>query len=114
MWIKKIEKSNHPFHIQPSLYNDIRKYVEQAFLYDFNLVIEDFYFYQQLTPKMQTDLIQNTKIFREFERNFVYFFEDCERGFINEFIIRMFCRIYPPGKTVISYKSNVKELYFIR
>ena len=32
MWIKKIEKSNKPFHIQPTLYNDIRKYVEQAFL----------------------------------------------------------------------------------
>ena len=28
MWIKKIEKSNKPFHIQPTLYNDIRKYVE--------------------------------------------------------------------------------------
>ena len=46
MWIKKIEKSNKPFHIQPTLYNDIRKYVEQAFLYDFNLVIEEFQFYQ--------------------------------------------------------------------
>jgi len=57
MWIKKIEKSNKPFHIQPTLYNDIRKYVEQAFLFDFNLVIEEFPFYQQITPKMQTDLI---------------------------------------------------------
>lgn len=57
MWIKKIEKSNKPFHIQPTLYNDIRKYVEQAFLFDFNLVIEEFQFYQQITPKMQTDLI---------------------------------------------------------
>lgn len=52
MWIKKIEKSNKPFHIQPTLYNDIRKYVEQAFLYDFNLVIEEFPFFQQITPKM--------------------------------------------------------------
>jgi len=26
----------------------------------------------------------------------------------------MYCRIYTPGKTVISYKSNVKEMYFIR
>ena len=57
MWIKKIEKSNKPFHIQPTLYNDIRIYVEQAFLYDFNLVIEEFPFYYQITPKMQTDLI---------------------------------------------------------
>ena len=44
-WLKKIEKSNKPFHIQPTLYNDIRKYVEQAFYFDFNLVIEEFSFY---------------------------------------------------------------------
>ena len=114
MWIKKIEKSNKPFHIQPTLYNDIRKYVEQAFLYDFNLVIEEFQFYQQITPKMQTDLIQNTRVFKEFERSFNHFFEECERGFTNELIIGMYCRIYTPGKTVISFKSNVKEMYFIR
>jgi len=46
MWIKKIEKSNKPFHIQPTLYNDIRSNVEDAFLYDFNLLIEEFSFYQ--------------------------------------------------------------------
>ena len=114
MWIKKIEKSNKPFHIQPTLYNDIRKYVEQAFLYDFNLVIEEFQFYQQITPKMQTDLIQNTRVFKEFEKSFNHFFEECERGFTNELINSMYCRIYTPGKVVISYKSNVKEMYFIR
>lgn len=26
----------------------------------------------------------------------------------------MYCRIYQPGKTVIPYKSNVKELFFIK
>ena len=63
---------------------------------------------------MQTDLIQNTRVFKEFERSFNHFFEECERGFTNELIISMYCRIYTPGKTVISYKSNVKEMYFIR
>jgi len=114
MWIKKIEKSNKPYHIQPTLYNDIRKYVEQAFQFDFNLVIEEFQFYQQITPKMQTELIQSTRTFREFEKSFNHFFEECERGFTNDLIISMLCRIYIPGKTVISYKSNVKEMYFIR
>jgi signal-transduction protein with cAMP-binding, CBS, and nucleotidyltransferase domain len=63
---------------------------------------------------MQTDLIQNTRVFKEFERSFNHFFEECERGFTNEMIINMFCRIQNPGKTVISYKSNVKEMFFIR
>ena len=26
----------------------------------------------------------------------------------------MFCRIFPPGWTVVTYRSNVKQMYFIR
>ena len=67
-----------------------------------------------MTPKMQTDLIKSTRVFREFEKSFNHFFDECERGFTNELIINMYCRLNTPGKTVISYKSNVKEMYFIR
>ena len=67
-----------------------------------------------MTPKMQTDLIKSTRVFREFEKAFNHFFDECERGFTNELIISMYCRLNTPGKTVISYKSNVKEMYFIR
>ena len=63
---------------------------------------------------MQTELIANTSQFKQFESQFEHFFGDCERGFSNEIIINMYCRIYTPGKSVISYKSNVKELYFIK
>ena len=45
VWIKKIEKSNKPMHIQPTLYNNIRSYIEQAFQHDFNIVVEEFDFY---------------------------------------------------------------------
>jgi signal-transduction protein with cAMP-binding, CBS, and nucleotidyltransferase domain len=63
---------------------------------------------------MQTELIQSTRTFKEFEKTFNHFFEECERGFTNELIINMLCRIYIPGKIVISYKSKVKEMFFIR
>lgn len=114
MWIKKIEKSNKPLHIQPTLYNDMRQYIELAFKYDFNLIIEEFSFYQQLTPNMQTQLIKNIKVFRDFENSFKHLFDECERGFTNELIIKMFCQISIPGKAVINYKSSVKEMFFIR
>ena len=67
-------------------------------MHDFNLVIEEFEFYSQITPQMQTALIKNTRVFKEFERSFNHFFEECERGFINELIISMFCRIYPQNR----------------
>ena len=63
---------------------------------------------------MQTELIQNTRVFKEFEKSFSHFFEECERGFVNEFIINMYTRIYTPGKVVAGYKSTFKEMYFIR
>ena len=63
---------------------------------------------------MQTDLIKNTKVFNDFEKCFAHFFDECERGFINEVIISMYCRLYTPNKIVISYKSSVKEMYFVR
>ena len=59
-------------------------------------------------------MIKSTRVFREFEKAFNHFFDECERGFTNELIISMYCRLNTPGKTVISYKSNVKEMYFIR
>lgn len=63
---------------------------------------------------MQTKLIKLTQTFNEFEKHFEHFFGECERGFTNELIIQMFCRLFTHGKTVISYKSTVKDLYFIR
>ena len=54
-----------------------------------------------------------TYSFRKFEKNFNHFCEECEQGFVNELIIQLYCRIQAPGKTVISYKSSVKEMYFI-
>jgi len=58
--------------------------------------------------------MQSTKTFRQFEESFKHIFDECERGFTNEFIIRMFCQIFIPGKTVINYKVNVKEIYLTK
>lgn len=42
---------------------------------------------------MQTELILSTYQFKKFEKNFNHFFEECEQGFVNELIIRLYCRI---------------------
>ena len=46
MWVRKIEniEASGKF-IQPRLYADIKTYVEQALLYDFNMLIEEFKFF---------------------------------------------------------------------
>ena len=63
MWIKKIEKSNHPFFIQPYLYHEIKMFIDMAYRFDYNLVVEEYPFFYQLTPKLQSELISQTDAF---------------------------------------------------
>lgn len=44
-WLSQLEKSNNSYSIQPDLLLKIRKNLEDAFLYDFNLIIEEFAIY---------------------------------------------------------------------
>lgn len=77
--------------MNPLLYYQISSQIEDAFMNDFNLIIEEGPFFEMLTPRMQSDLV-NT-LFEDFEKDFSHFFDSCEQGFINEFIINMFARI---------------------
>lgn len=52
VWVNKIEKSKKDNFINRKLYLEMIRYVEDAFLYDFNMIVEDFNFYQQLTPSL--------------------------------------------------------------
>ena len=125
IWVKKIEKSNKPYYIPPDLLSIIRKYVQEAYIYDFDLIVslnisliaflqnkDEFPFFQQISPKMQTELI-NT-IFKDFQRQFKHFFDYCERGFINQLVVNLHQKIVPPEKVIISYGQKVNEIYFIR
>lgn len=78
------------------------------------MIIEDFDFFYQFPFSIQTDIIQNVRTFQEFERSFAHFFEECERGFINEVIVGLYTKIRPPGSVMIQSQSIVKELFFIR
>jgi hypothetical protein len=76
------------------------RFVEEAFMYDFNMLVEDkFFFYYNLTPTMQTKLID--MLFGDFKRNFKHVFDPCERGFVNELIINMFSKIIPDKESII-------------
>ena len=85
IWVKHIEQSYKPHFLPPKLYKRIHTTVRDAFHFDFNLIVEEFQLYQQLTPKMQTELIQ--LLFKDFIGRFKYFFNSCEVGFRNEFVI---------------------------
>ena len=66
-----------PNYIDPNLYFKIVRNMEESFLYDFNMIIDEYSFYQRLTPKMQNELIK--AIFPAFLKQFnKSLFNSCE------------------------------------
>lgn len=79
IWMRKLEVANNKVHLPNVLYRDIKKYVEEAFIYDFNLLIEEFDFYMYLPPNIQNEIIQT--LFSQFKNNFQFFFNNTDVGF---------------------------------
>ena len=63
IWVKKIEKSNKPYYIPPDLLSSIRKYVQEAYIYDFDLIVSFITFIygieQGWLPILPVDLSKN-------------------------------------------------------
>ena len=53
IWLRKLDGDR----LKPLLYYRIITNVENAFEHDFNMVLEEFDFYEALTPRMQTILV---------------------------------------------------------
>lgn len=98
-WMVKLERCNWPRSLDPERLIAIRKNLENAFRYDFNVIIEEFDFYEHLSPQLRTKLV--IELFGPFESKFHLFFGELDRLFINEVIINMFARIYKPNDVVL-------------
>jgi len=60
-------------------------------LYDYNMMIEEYGFYNQLPYRYQKELVD--LLFEEFIESFEAFFKFQECGFKNDFIVNMLCRM---------------------
>ena len=111
MWILKIEKSLESKYIHCGLYETILSTIELAMMSDFNMIIEEYNFYNQLTPRLKNDVIH--ALFTDFIEEFEKFFSYCGVGFRNEFIINMLGRKYEPKMILLTPRSQVNYIYFI-
>ena len=50
VWILRIQKADEEILLPYELQRDIIRFEKDAFLFDFNLIIENFQFYQKLNP----------------------------------------------------------------
>ena len=79
--------------------------------YDFNMIIEEFTFFEQCTPRMQSDII--TKLFDDFIVKFDNFFSNCEQAFINEIIVNLYIRRINKGDEMWSCGRKIQQMYFL-
>lgn len=52
MWLLKLENCNKDEKIPHGLYYSIKEFIQDAFVYDFNLIIEEFDFYSELPSSL--------------------------------------------------------------
>lgn len=62
---------------------------------------------------MQTEVIETLDTFVMFKQKFDHFFNSCEKGFRNEFIMQMYTREFPAGQEIIAYGKKFREIFFI-
>lgn len=111
LWINNMEKCNKPKHINPVLFYKMQNSLTQSFQYDFNTLLEEHTFYQRMTPKMQTELVDT--LFSDFLEDFSHFFEGLERGFVNEFVINLYARSFRHMEDILKPGQRFDEVIFI-
>ena len=117
IWTRKLElcnqKEKDTVYLKPELYLDMQRYVRDAFLYDHNLVVEEFNLYQLLPHRMQSEVIETLDVFQRFVEKFSTFFKPCEIGFRNEFVIQMYTRELPPKEVIVDFGKKFREIFFV-
>ena len=48
LWLLRLERANHKELIPNKLYHSIKEFIQDAFVYDYNLIIEEFPYYNEL------------------------------------------------------------------
>ena len=48
LWLLRLENCNKEEKIPNKLYHSIKEFIQDAFVYDYNLIIEEFNFYNEL------------------------------------------------------------------
>ena len=79
---------------------------------DFDLVLNEYDFYNQLTTKMQTELVKHT--FYKFLNLFQPVFKGCNETFVNRIVLSLRYISFEHGMLVQSANSYCHDVYFIR
>ena len=83
----------------------------RSFRSDFNQIIEEFGFYQQLPPKFQNELTH--VIFGKFMKKFSHILDECDQQFVNNMIVQLTYNFYEHGQVIQSAYADCEEIFLV-
>lgn len=106
-WLYKLDSTRGEERLPGPLYYSIKRFVEASIKEDFNMIIEDYDFYYQLKPNLRYELIN--ELFNDpLEGRYQ------EKGFIADFIVNLYCRVFIPGQDIVKIGETFEEMYIIK
>lgn len=111
IWFTLVEKCKQPKHMSPDLYYTMYKNISVSMYSDFNIIIEEHPFFEMISPKLQTKLIEI--MFHDFTKNFSRFFYKMEQNFINQIVVNLYARLFQPGQDILRPGKKVREVFFV-
>jgi len=79
LWLLRLENCNKEEKIPNTLYHSIKEFIQDAFVNDYNLIIEEFNFYNELPAQIQNQISES--LFKTFKSQFSNFFLNTDVGF---------------------------------
>jgi hypothetical protein len=111
IWFTLVEQCKQPKHMSPELYLTMYENISVSMYSDFNILIEEHTFFDNISPRLQTKLID--LMFHDFIKNFSLFFEKMERNLINQIVVNLHARVFQPGQEILKPGKKVHEVFFI-
>ncbi len=89
----------------------VRETLMDAFKFDFNMIIEEGYFYEELSPVLQQKVVN--QLFSSFIDKFSLFFAEMDQGFVRELTVNLHARFFSEGDVVFNPGQKVCFLVFV-
>lgn len=114
-WMISLDDANKGKALSDKLYKKIKQYIQASFSKDFNMIIEDYPFFDQIKPRLRYKICM--EIFYDFYDDFKYLFKQdyfkADKEFVSRFLSQLYCRIYIPNQKMIKKGEKFSELHMV-
>lgn len=98
MWLLRMENSTKPYYYPGELFKTLKQTALNSIKNDYNMIIEEYGCWEKLPTSYQSSIVE--VLLGEMVRELQPILVDCERSFVNNFVVSFAHRCYHAGKVV--------------